>query len=152
MAMRGQRTDSVTGPALDARAIGAGALVALAITVPVGIAARVLDARDVLDVDSSWVFAFLALIVVGLGLGGYIAARRQPAAPLANGAVAALVALVVVQLIGIVRQLADGEDVRWLAVVFAAVLAGACGVVGGLVASSGAHRRREGLVPHDPEP
>ena len=150
--MSPSRAVSVTGPALDAKAVVGGAVAALVIAVPAGVLAGVLDDRGDLDAESGWVFGFLAVIALGLGVGGYVAGRWQPSAPLANGALAALVALATVELYGIVRRLADGEDISWVGLAFTAALAAACGAVGSLVAAAGADRRRRRLIPSNTAP
>lgn len=125
-----------TGPTLfDARAVGAGALLAIAVALPAAIAAQVVAG------DSAGPPAVVLSVVAlaGLSFGGFRAARRAPAGPLANGAVAALAAFGAIQGLGIVRRLATGDalpDPAGLA--FAGLLACSCGLVGAV-----ASRRRE---------
>ena len=124
------------------RAVLIGAVVTLVIAVPPAVIAQVQADRDALD-GSNWVLALFALVLVAFMAGGWAAARRSPAAPLANGATAALVAYALVQGYGIARRLADGDDVRWLGMAFAALLAVSCGTVGAVLASLRGRREQE---------
>lgn len=119
---------------LDGRAVLLGAAVALVVAVPPAVIAQVRADRDTLEA-SSWVLVLFALILIAFVAGGWVAARQGPAQALANGAVAALVAFAVVQGYGVARRLADGDDVRWLAILFNALLTASCGTVGAVLAS-----------------
>lgn len=118
----------------DVRAVFIGALVTLVMAVPPAVIAQVQSDRDALE-GSNWVLLLFALVLVGFMIGGGVAARRDPGNPLVNGAAAALVAFAVVQGFGIVRRLADGDDIRWLGIAFAALLAASCGTVGAILAT-----------------
>lgn len=120
--------------ALDIRAIGLGAAAALAIGVPSGLVAQALDGTGTIRDNTSWLMAFTGLILVGLGIGGYVAGRRRLDAPLLHGGAAAVAAYAVVQLIGILGRVVDGESVEWLAIPVLGLLAAASGVAGALVA------------------
>lgn len=124
------------------RAVVTGAAVALAICVPAAILAQVLDETGSVDDDSSWLLVLFGVILVGMGLGGYVAANRRLDAPLTNSAVAALAAYLLVQTIGAVRLLATGETVTWAAIPFFALLAASAGMAGGLVAEHRSRRPR----------
>jgi predicted permease len=124
------------------RAVVAGAAVALAICVPAAILAQVLDEAGSVDDDSSWLLVLFAVILVGMGIGGYVAANRRLDAPLTNSAIAALGAYLLVQTVGAVRLLATGETVTWVAIPFFALLAASAGMAGGLVADHRARRPR----------
>jgi cadmium resistance protein CadD (predicted permease) len=122
------------------KAVAVGAGVALAVCVPAAILAQVLDDAGTVDDDSSWLLVLFGVILVGMGIGGFVAANRRLDAPLTNGAVAALAAYLLVQTIGAVRLLATGGDVTWIAIPFFALLSSAAGMTGGLVAD---HRARQ---------
>ncbi len=124
------------------RAVLIGAVVTLVIAVPPAVIAQVQADRDALE-GSNWVLALFALVLVAFMAGGWAAARRGPESPLANGATAALVAYALVQGYGIGRHLADGDDVRWLGIAFAALLAVSCGTVGAILASLRDRREQE---------
>ena len=122
------------------RAVAAGAGVALAICVPAAILAQVLDEAGTVDDNSSWLIVLFGVILVGMGVGGFVAANRRLDAPLTNSAVAALAAYLLVQTIGAIRLLASGDDVTWVAIPFFALLSASAGMAGGLVAD---HRARK---------
>lgn len=130
------------GELVHPRAVAVGAGVALAICVPAAILAQVLDRAGTIDDDSSWLLVLFVVILLGMGIGGYVAAVRRLDAPLTNGAVAALSAYLLVQTIGAVRLLAAGDDVTWAAIPFFALLAAAAGMAGGLVADRRARTPR----------
>ena len=118
---------------LDPAAVGLGAVVAMAVGIPVATIGSV-----VLDDGSDLVFFFAALAIVGFLAGGYVAGHRRPEAPMAHGAAAAFAGFGVAQAISAVLQLARDESVSPVAVAFNALLAANIGLVGGLV---GARRR-----------
>lgn len=124
---------------LDPRAVLVGAAVSLAIAVPPAVLAQIQSDRDALE-GSNWVLILFAVVLAAFVVGGYVAAKRAAAEPLTNGAVAALLGYVLVQGYGIVRRLADGDEIRWLGILFAALLAASCGTVGAILAT--ARRRR----------
>ena len=124
---------------LDPRAVLVGAAVSLVIAVPPAVLAQIQSDRDALE-GSNWVLVLFAVVLIAFIAGGYVTAKRADGDPLTNGAVAALLAYVLVQGFGIIRRLADGDEIRWLGIVFAALLAASCGTVGAIVAT--ARRRR----------
>ncbi|MCB1005240.1 MAG: TIGR04086 family membrane protein [Acidimicrobiales bacterium] len=119
---------------LDGRAVLLGGVVALAIAVPPAVLAQVQSDRDALE-GSNWVLVLFAVVLLAFVVGGYVAADRADGDPLAHGAVAAVAAFVVVQGYGVLRRLADGDEIRWLGMLFALLLAGSCGTVGAILAS-----------------
>lgn len=127
---------------VDVRSVAVGTGVALAIAVPAAILAQALDEAGTVDDNSSWLLVLFAVVLFGLGAGGYVAASRRPDAPLTNGALAALAAYVLVQTIGAVRLTASGETVTWAAIPFFALLSAAAGVAGGLLADRRARTPR----------
>jgi putative membrane protein (TIGR04086 family) len=118
--------------ALDPRAVAVGALVIVAVALPLALAdaaQRGDDARGDLT---------LVVFVVTLGAfvaGGYLAARRAPTSPYSNGAVAALAGFAVVSVLGVLSRAARGEAVSVTRIVFSGLLAYACGLLGGGLAS-----------------
>ena len=120
---------------LDRRAVGAGTLVALAIAAPPALIAQALTSVDAVGEDSGWLFLFLPVVFAGFTIGGYTAARRRTDTPLLHGAVAALLAFLVVQVIGVVRQLIAGDEIRWARITFNAMLSACLGAIGGIIAA-----------------
>jgi putative membrane protein (TIGR04086 family) len=121
-------------PRLERRSILTGAAVTVGIAVPPALLGVLLSEDDSMA-GSSWVPVLFLWIVLGFMAGGFVAARSQPHAPLAHGALAALLAYAVVQGVGVIRHLLVDEDVRWVSIAFAALLASSTGMVGGMVAN-----------------
>jgi putative membrane protein (TIGR04086 family) len=123
---------------VDLRAVLVGAGVALAISVPFAlVGGLVLDDRS----PDGLVFLFVAAVLAGTGVGGFVAGSRQIDFPLTHGALAALAAFAVAQAVSATVDLTQGDDVSPLAVVFNAMLATSVGLIGGLVAA----RRNDAL-------
>jgi hypothetical protein len=79
---------------IDWRVVLRGAIVGLAIIVPVTVLRVVLD-REISDFDNSgWIYPLFVLILVGYGAAGWVAGRNRPDTPLAHGALAGLGVLV----------------------------------------------------------
>ena len=129
---------------VDALAVGRGALPALAVAAGAALVARLLDA--VADDGAPLALPLLLVALAGLIGGGWEAARTCARLPLTHAALAALVAMGVLLGVNVGWQLIDGRDVRWAYVGVWALLAVACGVVGGLLALR-APRRRADSVP-----
>lgn len=123
---------------LDPRAVLFGAVVSLVIAVPPAVLAQIQSDRDALE-GSNWVLALFAVVLIAFVAGGYAAAKRTRREPLVNGALAAVAAFVVVQGYGVARRLADGDEIRWFGILFAALLAASCGTVGAIVAAARGH-------------
>lgn len=80
--------------ALDWRVVLRGALVGLAIVVPVTVLRVVLD-REVTDFDNSgWIYPLFVLLLVGYFAAGWVAGRARPDAPYSHGALAGIGVLV----------------------------------------------------------
>ncbi len=121
-------------PRLERRSILTGAAVTIALAVPPAVLGVLLSEDDSME-GSGWVPVLFCWIVLAFFAGGLVAARNQPHAPLAHGALAALVAYALVQGVGVIRHLLADEDVAWLSIPFAALLASSTGMVGGMVAN-----------------
>lgn len=87
-----------------------------------------------------WAWLFLALILGGFAVAGFIAGRLRSDTPMAHGALSALVAFVVAQGFGIVVTLNRGGSISWISIPLTALLAVSMGVAGALV-SDRFHRR-----------
>jgi putative membrane protein (TIGR04086 family) len=100
-------------PAVAVVARGAG--VALAVAMPAALVAQVIDA--VTDDDPGLLAYPLSLVVLaGVALGGRYVAQRTADGPIAHGALAGLLAIGLVQALGVLRRSAGGDDVAWATV------------------------------------
>jgi putative membrane protein (TIGR04086 family) len=122
---------------VDTPAVLRGAGVAVAVCLPLALISQQVVAED----DGSPLAAALFLaVLVGFAIGGYVAARAPTAAPFTNGGLAALGAFVVIQGTALVVRLVAGDPPSAPVLVFNALLAFACGLAGGAVASRVARR------------
>jgi hypothetical protein len=124
-------------PDRGSRQVAAGGVgLALAVAVPAALLAQVVDA--VSDDDPGLLTYPLALVVLaGMVVGGDFVGRRAAGAPARLGAITGLVAITVVQALGIARRAVAGDDIAWAtvpAVTAVAVL---------LAAGAGARRARQ---------
>jgi putative membrane protein (TIGR04086 family) len=127
-------------PRLRGAAIGAGA--ALAVAFPVALLAQIADAVVEGD-DAPWPVYLLVPVVLGaMVLGGWVAGRRAATRPWVDGALAGLLAIVVVLAIGAVRRAAADESVAWATVPATAVSAAVLGAAGGALAGRSPGRTR----------
>lgn len=79
---------------VDPVAVLTGAFVGLAVLVPVSVLRVILD-REISDLDhSAWIVVLSIALLVGYVAAGAVGGRRAPNAPLSNGALAALGAVV----------------------------------------------------------
>ncbi len=106
--------EEASGGRLDWPVVGRAALVAVGITVPVAVLARLFSGDSVDgangDGPALWVVAVVALFT-GFALAGNFAARRQPEAPLLHAAAAAGTAFTALALATFVRRLAGGDGI-----------------------------------------
>src|SRR5665811_442953 len=91
-------------PRIEWRSVLWGAAVTLVITVPPSVAGAVIADDDGVT-RSNWSLLAFGVIVGGFVVGGFLAAIRQPHAPLAHGALAATLAHLLVRLVGTIRRL-----------------------------------------------
>ena len=99
------------GVRIDTRTVLAAGAVALGVSLASLVAYAVVDAIVSFGTDSNWPFAFYVVILVGMALGGRLAGRARPDAPLAHGSLAALGAMAVIAVISVVIDLALGNDI-----------------------------------------
>ena len=118
---------------LEPRALGAGAVLAIVIALPAALVGEA--AADGEDDPSGLVLLCFVVVLLAFVSGGWLAARRAVDAPYSNGAVAALAGFALIQLGGVVANLAAGDPVRGASIAFSALLATASGLVGALVAT-----------------
>jgi hypothetical protein len=114
---------------IEPRAVGLGALVAVAVAVPVAVVG---DA--VTDDGSAGVVAFGLAALLGFVAGGWLAGARAPAAALVNGAAAAFVAAVGAQAVVAAVRLAGDDEVSAASILANTLLATALGLAGAWLA------------------
>ncbi len=99
------------------------------------LAALVFDGRSAL---ASWLF--LAVVLAGFGVAGYVAGRLRPDSPMLHGAAGALLAFGVAQAFGVATAVARGDRISWIAIPLTALLACSMGVGGGLLSDRAPRR------------
>ncbi len=97
------------------------------------------------DDSAAWAWPFLALVLVGFAVAGFVAGRLRDDTPMLHGAVSALLAFVVAQAFGIATTASRGGSISWAAIPLTAILAVSMGVAGSLV-SDQIRRRRTRLA------
>lgn len=95
---------------VDRRAVAAGALLTVAVTAPVSVAARVWEGGSSEGDSALWVVPVVALLA-GFYLGGRLAARRRRDAPLRHSAASGALASVVLAVGAVARRLVAGDGV-----------------------------------------
>ncbi len=119
------------GGSLRWNAIWRSALSVATFALPIGITQQWLRDSDRMAADSPMNFVFIAAILFCATLGGFGAAKLAPEHPLPNGAAAGALAYLGVQLVGLVRRLAVGEDVsNPLGWIYLALLMATMGMAG----------------------
>ena len=115
----------------DNDALRQGAAVALAVSIPIALVWRL----TVSDDDRPWWTLLFSLgVLLGLGAGSFVAARRQhQGTPLAHGLVVALIAFVVVTVISVVGRAIRGDSLGLDTVVSNLLLTLVVGSIGGLL-------------------
>jgi hypothetical protein len=118
-------------PDVDRTALRRGALVAIAICLPVAVLTAALIDPD--DPSAAAPFLYLA-ILIGFVMAGRAGSRAAAHAPLVTGGLAALAGYAVVELIGVVIRIASGDGVSVASVVLSGALAYGCGLTGAVLA------------------
>jgi zinc transporter ZupT len=118
---------------LDRLAVVRAAAVGVLLAVPAAFANVVLADQE----DRSAVLSLVTLVVLVLGFlaAGFAAGRFAAADAARHGTAAALVVLVLVQVIAVLGRLDRGDGVSIAAIVFTGFLAAVAGATGGTLAS-----------------
>lgn len=137
---------------LDLRAIGRGALAALLLIIPLTALRAIVDQQVNDFAHSGWVPLFALALFAAYVVAGVVTGRRTPDAPLSNGLLAGVGAVVLWLplrvLIWLVRSESQGlfsgsDPVFTVGQIFGQLLfAAAFGLVGGLVGARNARARR----------
>ena len=99
------------GVRIDRRTVLVAGAAALGVSLASLVAYAVVDAIVSFDTDSNWPFAFYSVILLGMALGGWLAGRARPEAPLAHGSLAALGTMGVIAVISVVIDVVLGNDI-----------------------------------------
>jgi putative membrane protein (TIGR04086 family) len=118
-------------PPVEPRAVTRGALVAGVVCLPLALISTVVIEENQ---PSNWAVPLFLGVLLGLVAGGWVASRAATDSPLVSGALAGLAGFVIVQSIGVVIRLAEGDDVGWTKIAGTAVLAYGCGLTGAVLA------------------
>lgn len=116
-----------------------GVATCLVVALPVAVFNQLLVAAGDIEEGSPWVLVFWALILFGSAAGGWAVVRLAPSAGLAVAAGSGATAYVVVQAIGVVRRLAAGEPLSWLAFPLLALMMATTAMLGGMFARRTRH-------------
>ena len=128
---------------LDREAVVQGAAAGVLVVGPLaGLSVLLVDTES--DSSGGLGGVFFIAILAGFALVGWLAGRAAPRVPLTHGAVAAVVAFVVVQVTVLLIAFVAGHDsdVNPFALVFGALMAASAGTLGALIST----RRRRGRV------
>jgi len=120
---------SALGGLIDLPAVIAGAGLGLAVAVPTIVGSSLIG----IDSTSNAVFVAFLVYLAGLTLGGRLAARRCPDAPLSNGAMAAIVAYLTIAVIVSILRLATSRALDPASLILNFFLAASAGILGGLI-------------------
>jgi hypothetical protein len=116
---------------LDWKVIRTSATAGLLIVFP----ATILSAWLVDDSNSGgWAFVFFAITMLGFAIAGFGAGRLRTDTPMIHGLAAAWATWAVIQAFGVIRRLATGDEISWLALPMTALIASAVGVAGAVFA------------------
>jgi len=113
------------------RPILIGAAVAATVAVAIGLSLRMVSDT------SNYGFAAFALIMVGMAVGGYVAARPQPSIAFTAGAAASFGGSLVAQALSLLVQMARGTTLPagyLFGAIFTLLISTSFGVVGGYLA------------------
>lgn len=116
--------------------VARGAATALVLAAPAALANVVLANQD--PKPEALLNLTLLVLLVGFFFGGALAGREAPSDATRHGALAALLAFVLVQAIGILGRLDRGDSIKVGGIIFLGFLAACVGTLGALV---GARRK-----------
>jgi hypothetical protein len=99
------------GVGIDRRTVFVAGSVVFAFALLSQVAFELVDNAVDFDADSNWPFAFYAVFLIGVVLGGWVAGRARPEAPLAHGSLAAMGALIAIAIVTVVIDAAFGHGI-----------------------------------------
>jgi predicted permease len=95
--------------------VAGGVGLALAVAVPAALLAQVVDAVSD-DAPGLLAYPLVLVVLAGMAVGGDLVGRRASRAPARLGAITGLLAIAVVQALGIARRAVAGDDIAWATV------------------------------------
>ncbi len=129
---------------IDWEVVLSGAALAAAIDVPAMVLGTTLSS------DSALVIPLYFVLLAGQVAGGAYAARHHLEAPLVHGALAPLVAYLVIVIVVVVVRAIDGRSPDATALIFNGFMAATAGIFGALIATR--TRRPHAAAADDPPP
>jgi putative membrane protein (TIGR04086 family) len=125
----------------DTDALRQGVTIALVVAVPVAVVWRLTVAEDE---RPWWTVLFSLAVLVALGAGAFVAARRQhQGTPLAHGLVVALISFVVVTVVSVVGRALRGDSLGLDTIVSNLLLTLLVGSIGGLLGGRARTRKEQ---------
>ena len=116
---------------VDWPAVRAGALVAIAICLPLAILANVL----IDDEESAATTVFFVAVLAGFAVGGWVAAKRSVDAPYSSAGISGLVAFAAIEAVTIVSLALRDEEINIVVIVANAFFAYGAAMLGAAVVS-----------------
>jgi putative membrane protein (TIGR04086 family) len=117
---------------IDWPAVRFGVLHSIVFALPLAVVSQVLVGEDRDDIPLFALVLFIA-VLLSLVYAGFLAARQTTEMPYATGGVAALATFVLVQAIGVVVNVLQGDSLRVTSIVFNGLIAYGCGIFGAAV-------------------
>ena len=114
---------------LEWPAVRAGALVAIAICLPIAIVANVLIDDD----ESGATTVFFVAVLAGFAVGGWVAARRAVETPYSSAGVSGLVAFAAIEAVAIVSLALRDEPIEVVVIVANAFFAYGAAMLGAAI-------------------
>lgn len=110
-------------------AVRAGALVAIAICLPIAIVANVLIDDD----ESAATTVFFVAVLAGFAVGGWVAARRAVETPYSSAGISGLVAFAAIEVVAIVSLALRNEPIEVVVIVANAFFAYGAAMLGAAI-------------------
>ena len=114
-------------------AVRAGALVAIAICLPIAIVANVLIDDD----ESGATTVFFVAVLAGFAVGGWVAAKRAVETPYSSAGISGLVAFAAIEAVAIVSLALRDEPIEIVVIVANAFFAYGAAMLGAAIVARG---------------
>ncbi len=115
---------------LDPKIVISSALAGLMIVVPAVVIFQVISDGG----GTSSRLLYFGLVILGFVIAGFGGGRQERSTPLMHGAAAGAAVYVVIQLVGLVLRLVNGESINVIQYAFLLLLASTAGVLGAMFA------------------